>query len=206
MILRHPACANLIREPAVNVDFLPLVVDEAHCIPQWGDDFRTTFKELIRLRSVLGPQAVVLACSATMTPDDVLVVQETLGISATKGFYLNLGNVRTNITEIVINSDKTSSQLDGLRFLISNAKDGEALPRTIIFCRERLRTMRIASWLREHLPTTLHDQVGYIHGLRTQNGKNRTMADFRAGKINILAATNCAGMVSQDLANFIVLI
>jgi superfamily II DNA helicase RecQ len=173
-----------------------MIVDEAHCISQWGEEFRKAWQDLDQLRAYFPPDLPVLATSATITPDALRCIRKTLDISPSKSFHLNLGNTRTNITQIVSRLPGSTSDFTSLKFLTRDAVPGQPLPRSMIFFNTRLATMDAAEWLMDEVHPSLRDQINYIHGMRTSNGKDDVMRKFRSGDVNVLCATNCAGMVS----------
>ena len=69
---------DLFREKIRNMNVNLLAIDEAHCISQWGYDFRPSYLEIIAVREVL-PQVPILALTATATPDVVSDIQNKLG-------------------------------------------------------------------------------------------------------------------------------
>lgn len=185
----------MLREPKFAVDIVPLVVDEAHCIHQRDSGFRNAWTELEHFRSYLPPGFPFLACSATMTPAVLAHVRRSLAISPTDSFHVNLGNIRTNITSIVVPTNGGASDLSSLQYLIKVAREGQKLTRALVFFKTPDLSIRATDYLRAHVPESLQEQIDYLHALRTKNGKTRVMKEFREGKINILCATECAGMV-----------
>ena len=91
-----------------------MVVDEAHCIKQWGTEFWKHYTSLETLRSFVPRGVPVLATSATMPPDTLDNVRLLLGITAEKSFHLNLGNDRHNIVPLVWPMDGSASNLSAL--------------------------------------------------------------------------------------------
>ncbi|KAF9528727.1 hypothetical protein CPB83DRAFT_766381, partial [Crepidotus variabilis] len=79
-------------------DVCAIIVDEAHCISQWGGDFREAYAKLKDLRTFVPPEIPVLATSATLCPSSLKDVKSCLGLDLNTGFHLNLGNDRPNIT------------------------------------------------------------------------------------------------------------
>lgn len=75
-----------------------LIVDEAHCIVQWGGEFRTAYSEIGKLRSFFPPNIPIFGTSATVTPQALREIRSSLGIDAATSFFLNLGNDRPNIS------------------------------------------------------------------------------------------------------------
>jgi superfamily II DNA helicase RecQ len=195
MCLDHQGFSAFLRNPAFTQHFSHLVVDEAHCIDQWGKDFRRSWSELERLRSYMPQGTPVLACSATMPPHVLARVQEVLGISKYQSYHLNLSNRRANITKLVLPMQGASGDFECLNFVIQNAQKDRSLPHTIIFFKERETASRASTYLKSMIPESRRHEIDFIHSMRHPNGKDRVMREFRECKINVLCATDCAGMV-----------
>jgi len=118
MCLGNSRFAALLKEPRWSRSILFMVMDEAHCIKQWGGEFRKQFTSLETIRSFVRRGASVLATSATMAPPTLANVRPTLGINAETSFHLNLGNDRPNIVPIVWPMEGAASNLAALDFVV----------------------------------------------------------------------------------------
>jgi superfamily II DNA helicase RecQ len=78
-----------------------VIIDEAHCISQWGKSFRKRFGELRRLRSYVQTTVPCLATSATLPPLILADVKDKLQFSEEETFLVNLGNDRPNLMYIL---------------------------------------------------------------------------------------------------------
>ncbi|EGO01136.1 hypothetical protein SERLA73DRAFT_26290, partial [Serpula lacrymans var. lacrymans S7.3] len=99
LTIENPQFNALLCSPAFQKCVLGYIVDEAHCISQWGGDFRPVYVKFNRLRSFVPLGTPIYAMSATMSPAVLAKVRKTLHISASKSFHLNLGNDRPNVTQ-----------------------------------------------------------------------------------------------------------
>lgn len=97
MCLEHTAFRKTIQSANIAPHLAAIIVDEAHCISQWGGDFRTQYSRLDRIRSLFPPNVPILAASATLCPNALREVRRSLLIDAEASFHLNLGNDRPNI-------------------------------------------------------------------------------------------------------------
>lgn len=186
---------KLMRTPSFTKNIVGIVVDEAHCISQWGLNFRKDFAELEKLRSYVSLNVPFLATSATMTPHVLGDIQLKLGFSMEKTYLLNLGNDRHNITPLVCRMKGAASDLNALNFTIDEALNSEDLLGTIIYCKTREITQLACEHLRKQVPERYREQIDFLHALRTPRAKRYIMQRFLEGHIKILIATEVAGMV-----------
>ncbi|GBE83952.1 hypothetical protein SCP_0510110 [Sparassis crispa] len=203
MCLEHAAFSALMRSPEFMKNIASIVVDEAHCISQWGGDFRKKFAELEKLRSFVPRHIPFLITSATLPPPVLSEVHSKLHFDAESTFHLNLGNDRPNITPIVQRLSGGASALNNLDFLVKDAASGTLLTRTIVFFNTRKLAQAASEYLQSKLPDDMKDQVNFLHACRTKNARKRVMKEFREGKINILCATEAAGM-GMDIQDIII--
>ena len=98
MCIQHPVFRDLIQSPTYTKRIRGLVIDEAHCICQWGDKFRPEYANLISLRSLVPLGVPMYATTATALPQVLEDIRKNLGIDGEQSFHLNLGNDRPDIT------------------------------------------------------------------------------------------------------------
>ena len=197
MALKHPPFHKWLACKETMTRVLAVIVDEAHCISQWGGDFRPAYAELEKLRAFVPTSIPLLLTSATFCPSSLSDVCARMNVNIEKSFFLNLGNRRPNITTSVVQMD--------------NAKDFKALlnvlptpeeiflpssPKTLVFANTVKVTQSLVQEVRDHYGSALHDKVDFLHAHRTKKAKNRVMKCFRRGQVRILIATEAAGMVS----------
>jgi superfamily II DNA helicase RecQ len=107
--------------------------DEAHCVYQWGTEFRKAYDRLSHLRARLPPQVALFACSATLTPDMFNNVLDRLGFRPER-IAIRLSNNRTNIYLNMREMEHAVGSYKDLRFLVpSSAKSTSDIVRTIIY-------------------------------------------------------------------------
>jgi ATP-dependent DNA helicase RecQ len=100
-----------------NIDIALFAIDEAHCVSQWGHDFRPEYQQLGRLRKAL-PGPPIIALTATAEPHTRKDILKGLGITAAKTFVT--GFDRPNIRYTVVDKAKPAAQL---RNFLANHRD-----------------------------------------------------------------------------------
>ncbi|KAF8876505.1 P-loop containing nucleoside triphosphate hydrolase protein [Gymnopilus junonius] len=131
-------------------DISSLIVDEAHCISQWGGDFRTAYSEIGKLRAFFPSHIPVLATSATLTPMALQEVRSQLGIDPDNSFFLNLGNDRPNIAYSALYME-SATDYEALRPHLTSSEtptQPEDLVKSIVFVNSVNQAQQTARALR----------------------------------------------------------
>jgi ATP-dependent DNA helicase RecQ len=169
---------DLFREflPALHVSLL--AVDEAHCISQWGYDFRPPYLRIADIRAEL-PDVPVLALTATATPsireDICLKLKMVSPRIFTQTFLRPNLSFSTHSTGSVVNK-----MLDILRRLEGSS---------IIYCRNRRRTKEISDLLNMHGIT-----ADYYHAGLAQEDRNEKQERWMKNAVRVIVCTNAFGM------------
>ena len=163
------------------MDVRLLVVDEAHCISQWGYDFRPPYLRIAEIRQMLKPDVPCLALTATATNAVVKDIQDKLGFrKGAKVFKASFE--RPNLT---YNVAKIEDKLGQMLELLSYLKDGAA----IVYVRSRKKTKEVADTLiREGL------SAHFYHAGLNAKDKQERQDEWMSGKVPIIVATNAFGM------------
>lgn len=172
--------AEGFRDLASGLDIAMIAVDEAHCVSQWGNDFRPSYLKIARFISSLPHRPVVAAFTATATElvrDDIT---EKLGLCAP--FRIVTGFDRPNLN-FEVHSPR--GKKDALIDLIRQRHDKSG----IVYCQTRRNVEKICDLLNENGFAATRYHAGLDDGERVRNQE-----DFVYDRKNIMVATNAFGM------------
>jgi ATP-dependent DNA helicase RecQ len=166
----------LARIAKMNVSLI--AVDEAHCISQWGYDFRPPYLKISEIRNLL-PHTPVIALTATATPKVVVDIQEKLAFKNGQVFQKSFE--RPNLGYHIRYSE---NKLNELLTIIKKINGS-----IVIYTRNRKQTKTIAEWLN-------YRNIGatYYHAGLTNEQRTKAQNDWIKNKVKIIVATNAFGM------------
>jgi ATP-dependent DNA helicase RecQ len=176
--MQHERFLRLLRSLWVSL----LVVDEAHCISQWGHDFRPDYLNIGRLRRELeNPPCLALTATATARVQADLC--ERLALH--DPLRLVTGFRRPNLALSVRRCRSRQEKLAQLERVVRDYPTGALL----IYCATRRAVEEVAACLGRS-----NSSVGYYHAGLSDEERRSVHEEFRVGTIRILAATNAFGM------------
>ena len=160
----------------IHVSFI--TVDEAHCISQWGYDFRPSYLQIADIRE-MKPGVPILALTATATPEVVEDIQEKLHFSEKNVFKMSFE--RKNLAYVVREAEDKQNEM----IHILQSVGGSA----IIYARSRKRTKEMAQLLSQQGITATFYHAGLDPDVKDQRQKA-----WQKDEVRVMCATNAFGM------------
>lgn len=160
----------------IKVSFI--TVDEAHCISQWGYDFRPSYLQIAVIRKLV-PNVPILALTATATPDVIDDIQERLGFTEKNVFRMSFE--RKNLVYVVRQAEDKEAEMVHIL---------QSIPKTaIVYCRSRKRTKEIAQLLIQYGISATWYHAGLEPAVKDQR-----QSEWQHDKVRVIVATNAFGM------------
>ena len=155
-----------------------ITVDEAHCISQWGYDFRPSYLQIAVIRKLV-PNVPILALTATATPDVIDDIQERLGFTEKNVFRMSFE--RKNLVYVVRQAEDKEAEMVHIL---------QSIPKTaIVYCRSRKRTKEIAQLLMQYGISATWYHAGLEPAVKDQR-----QSEWQHDKVRVIVATNAFGM------------
>ena len=155
-----------------------ITVDEAHCISQWGYDFRPSYLQIAVIRKLV-PNVPILALTATATPDVIDDIQERLGFTEKNVFRMSFE--RKNLAYVVRQAEDKEAEMVHIL---------QSIPKTaIVYCRSRKRTKEVAQLLMQYGISATWYHAGLEPAVKDQR-----QSEWQHDKVHVMVATNAFGM------------
>lgn len=184
MITKSQALISALRDLYRRGKLARIVIDEAHCVSQWGHDFRPDYKALGDVRSQFAG-VPVMALTATATENVKVDVIHNLGIVNCE--VLTQSFNRPNLTYEVRGKGKAKDVLESIADTIKTVYNNQS---GIIYCLSRKNCESIAESLRKLYNIEAH----HYHAGMDPADKNTVQREWQAGKYNVIVATIAFGM------------
>ena len=166
-----------------------ITIDEAHCISQWGYDFRPSYLRITNIREI--QPVPILALTATATPRVVEDICEKLGGGKFNIFRMSFE--RKNLTYVVRKTEDKLAEMVKILHKVSGS--------AIVYVRSRKRAKEISDYLNENLlnhlsPLTTHQPpvTSFYHAGLDHATRDQRQQDWQQDKQRIIVATNAFGM------------
>ncbi len=176
--------SRIFKERVKKMPLNLIAVDEAHCISEWGHDFRPDYSKIKSLREWI-PTVPVLAVTATATEEVVLDIQEQLELKSSKLFR---GSFKRD--NIAIRILKTENKLNRLEEFVKSSQESG-----IIYCATRKNVKMLSNFLKSR-----DYSVEFYHGGLRASEREIRQRLWLSGERKIMIATNAFGM-GIDKAN-----
>jgi ATP-dependent DNA helicase RecQ len=166
------------KERINQLDVNLIAVDEAHCISQWGYDFRPSYLKIAELRDLL-PDVPVLAVTATATAQVIGDIQEQLKFKTPN--VLRTSYYRSNLIYLVRNEE------DKVNYLVKAVLKAKGTG--IVYVRSRKQTREVSDLFRKNQISADYYHAGLNSKIRSERQEN-----WKSGKCRVIVSTNAFGM------------
>jgi ATP-dependent DNA helicase RecQ len=164
-----------------------LAIDEAHCVSQWGHDFRPEYLRLGELRQLVAAPAVALTATATPQVMNEIVRELHMREPVMVRGDFRRPNLAFSVQRLRGEKERIAATVAACEQAGLAGRSGPG--RGIVYCSTRKKTQAVAEALRSAGFAT-----AYYHAGRTADMRERVQRAFEAGKIRVLVATNAFGM------------
>lgn len=168
-----------------------VAVDEAHCISEWGHDFRPPYLQISQFVSQLKNRPPVIALTATATPQTQQEIVQSLKLIKPNIF---LGSFTRNNLQLLIKKNRSHVEREIDFIKIIKKYDGQS---GIIYTQTRQQAEEISQLVNYYFP---HFSCHFYHGGMDNKNRKNIQEQFIKNKINLITATNAFGM-GVDKAN-----
>lgn len=191
----------VLSSKAFSDNIISQVIDEGHCITEWGnDDFRPEFSKLYMLLARLPSGLPVVVGSATMPRDVILDIQSKL-----RRFdfaRVSVSNEKRNIAlSVRIMQHPQDTFADLMTLFPRNSTGPEDFPQTLVYAGGRMDVEKIQDFLRRNSPENIEaDVFEFYHRFIAEERKSFLQEQIARGTLRVGASTDALGMVSHWLS------
>ncbi|ACD24591.1 DNA helicase RecQ [Clostridium botulinum] len=183
--------SNIFRNMIKDLDISQIAIDEAHCVSQWGHDFRKSYLQISEFYKILKNKSVISAFTATATKE---VKDDAINLLGLFKPYIYIGDI--NRENLNLNVLKEIDKLEELKDIIRSHEEQSG----IVYCASQKEVDTLYYYLSD-----LGYSVGKYHGGLKDEEKENFQEGFLYEKFNIMIATNAFGMgIDKSNIRFIV--
>ncbi len=184
------AAMSSFRKLLGRVPIALLAIDEAHCLSQWGHDFRPEYMQLHELRelpALLGRPTIALTATATPRVMDEISSALRLTMPLMIRGDFSRPNLRFAVLHCSRDAERIAALIDACETAGLRGRSGSG--RAVVYCSTRKKAETVAADL-----TKAGFAAGHYHAGRTPLARDRAQRGFAVGRTRILVATNAFGM------------
>ena len=200
MLLSRKFIDEVLRKPAFGPRCLSVFIDEAHCVSHWGASFRKAYSSIGIVRAFLPRNTPIVAVTATLTPLVQHDLLSKLQFNRSDYLFVNIGNDRPNVSQVVRAMEHPANTLRDLDFLVQTDMSAlNDIDKCFLYSDSIKSGASITDYLNKRVNVKFR-QRGLIRPYNASMSKKyrkRVMRLFREGKIRILVCTDAAGMVRK---------
>ncbi|WP_252233701.1 DNA helicase RecQ [Clostridium sp. ZS1] len=183
--------SNIFRNMIKDLDISQIAIDEAHCVSQWGHDFRKSYLQISEFYKILKNKSVISAFTATATKE---VKDDAINLLGLIKPYIYIGDI--NRENLNLNVLKEIDKLEELKDIIRSHEEQSG----IVYCASQKEVDTLYYYLSD-----LGYSVGKYHGGLKDEEKENFQEGFLYEKFNVMIATNAFGMgIDKSNIRFIV--
>ncbi|MBN1039675.1 MULTISPECIES: DNA helicase RecQ [unclassified Clostridium] len=183
--------SNIFRNMIKDLDISQIAIDEAHCVSQWGHDFRKSYLQISEFHKILKNKSVISAFTATATKE---VKDDAINLLGLFKPYIYIGDI--NRENLNLNVLKEIDKLEELKDIIRSHEEQSG----IVYCASQKEVDTLYYYLSD-----LGYSVGKYHGGLKDEEKENFQEGFLYEKFNVMIATNAFGMgIDKSNIRFIV--
>lgn len=172
--------SELVQERIKKMQVNLLAVDEAHCVSQWGYDFRPPYLEIALVREWL-PEVPFIALTATATPEVVKDIQEKLAFPPKKSQVFQKSFIRANLSYSVLKEENKFGKLASILLKVKGS--------AVVYVRNRRKTKEIAHYLQKR-----KIQADFYHAGLSNESRTSKQEAWTQDKLRVIVSTNAFGM------------
>ncbi|KAJ6475103.1 P-loop containing nucleoside triphosphate hydrolase protein [Mycena vitilis] len=188
---------HVLNQISFTQNIICLVIDELHCICEWGtDDFRPEYAQIVKLMARLPTSLPVLGATATAPRDVIQAILDNLGLPKDSA-RIQVSNRKPNISLAVRILQQEPESFADLLLLFSEDVEGpEDFPQTLLYANERQHVEKIQDFLRDNSPPCIDGKTAFefYHRHIDEARKESIYERIQSGELRGVSATDALGL------------